>query len=340
LARGADGNFLRDEAIHAVLGDKPTEIPIRLLYDDPAINFPSRYACFVGRSLFCAGDGETAVRQINGMGATVECTCERADLAYGGTDKCKMNGALSVMIDGVGGLGGVWKFRTTSYNSILGIMSSLSFLRSVTGGPLAGLPLKLVIREKQGVTPKGEPVTIFVVAVEFAGDLSELMAHGHRVALERAKTHMSITHIEDEARRVLALAPPDVPLPGDIVDDVVEEFYPAQAVVTDAPPRPVKPAAAPLETVVTYEELKPFKLPFGEGADRFLKFGQAFVSAIKGAATMDEIAEWQSLNMESLIEVQRGAPKAYGSISSAIVDAGAALARAEPGYDSETGEIA
>lgn len=124
LERGKDGNFLPDAALMERLGDKPTEIPVRLLYDDPTLNFPTRLACFVGRTLWCAGDGETATRltelpaQVEGDRVElkphqVSCPCHRQDPAYTGRDKCKMNGALNVLIDGAGGLGGVWKFRTT-----------------------------------------------------------------------------------------------------------------------------------------------------------------------------------------------------------------------------------
>src|ERR1700688_2255375 len=62
LERGKDGNFLLDAASHAKYGERPTEIPVRLLYDDPVLNYPTRYACFIGRTLWCTGDGESAFR--------------------------------------------------------------------------------------------------------------------------------------------------------------------------------------------------------------------------------------------------------------------------------------
>lgn len=229
LQRGEDGNFVRDVEIHKLFGDKPVEIPVRLLYDDPSLNFPTRYACFIGRNLWCAGDGESAMRtDPSGVGKfPVNCTCERQDMAYKGQDKCKMNGVLSVIIDGAGGVGGVWKFRTTSFNTITGIMSSLAFLKSVTGGVLANIPLMLTVRPKQATDPEGRQQTIYVVGLEFRGNIEELQAKGHQIALDRATTHLSITHIEDEARRLLA-APVDAPLPGDDRDDIVEEFYSEQ----------------------------------------------------------------------------------------------------------------
>lgn len=230
LERGADDNFERDDEIHARLGDAPTTIPIRLLYDNPTVNFPTRYACYVGRSLWCHGDGEIAQRlDKEGDGVhEVSCPCPRKEPGYARQDKCKMNGVLSVLIDDAGGIGGVWKFRTTSYNSIVGILSSLAFIRSVTGGVLANIPLLLTLRPKRAQAPDGTPVLIYVVGVEFRGDVAALQATAHQIALDRARTHISIQEIETEARRMLALSPPNAPLPGDVASDVVEEFYPEQ----------------------------------------------------------------------------------------------------------------
>lgn len=240
LDRQEDGNFLRDEAIHAVIGDKPTDIKVRLLYDDPSLNFPTRYAAYKGRQLWCSGDGETASRMDddNKGRSNVKCTCFRQDPEYKGADKCKMNGVLSTLIDGAGGIGGVWKFRTTSYNTIVGIMSSMAFLRQITGGPLANLPLTLQVRPKQATDPEGKQQTIYVVGLEFPGDMEELQNRGHQIALDRATTHISIVHIEDEARRLLSYAPVNVPLPGDDESDVIEEFYPEQVTGQTAPARP------------------------------------------------------------------------------------------------------
>lgn len=247
MQRGADNNFLLDEAAHEALGPKPTSIPVRLLYDDPSLNFPTRYACYKGRQLWCSGDGEQALRVIDSPKAgapsheAVTCPCFRQNPEYAGKDKCKMNGALSVLLEGAGGLGGVWKFRTTSYNSIVGLLSTMAFIRSVTGGPLAGIPFNLIVGAKQAVNPvDGTAVTVYIVGLEYDGDVPQLQQVGHTIALDRARTHMSIAHIEDEARRMLALpAPAGAVLPGDDAADIVEEFYPEQ-VRGDPPPRPTR----------------------------------------------------------------------------------------------------
>ena len=41
---------------------KLTEIPVRLLYDDIDLNFPTRYSCYKGNQCWCTGDGERAQR--------------------------------------------------------------------------------------------------------------------------------------------------------------------------------------------------------------------------------------------------------------------------------------
>lgn len=243
MERDSKGDLIRDEAMHERFGDKPTVLPVRLLYDDPTLNMPTRYACYKGRTLWCAGNGESAQRlnETNGAHFEVECTCPLADptIARKATEmRCKMNGALSVLIDGATGIGGVWKFRTTSYNSILGLLSSMSFIRQMTGGPLANIPLNLTIQGRQAANPvDGTPVQIYVVGLEFAGDMDELMGIGHAVALKRAEMHLSIEHIEEEARRRLSLPlPRNAPLPGDDdAADIVAEYYPEQ---NQAPPRP------------------------------------------------------------------------------------------------------
>lgn len=245
LERGPDGNFVRDEAIHAKLGDKPTRIPILLLYNDIELNFQSRYACFQGRKVWCSGDGDKAHRlNRDGKGTgLVDCTCERIEWDYPGQDKCKFNGTLSMMIQGAGGLGGVWKFRTTSVNSVRNLTGSMQLIKAASGGLLAGLPLDLVLTPKAAILPDGKQSTVYVVSVEFAGTVDELRAISHERALADAHHAGRMVSVEAEARRLLA-----GPQAGTGVfqeedgDDVVHEFYPEQA-AKPAPPGP-RPTAA------------------------------------------------------------------------------------------------
>ena len=316
LERGPDGNFLRDEAMHAQLGDKPTEIPVRLLYDDPTLNLMTRYAVYKGRTLWCSGDGEVADRLSDDgkQRVEVECPCYRQDPAYEGKDKCKINGVLSALIEGASGIGGVWKFRTTSYNSVVGLSSTMAFLRSISAGPLAGLPLMLTLRPKQAASPvDGSPVTVYVVGLEFRGSDAELRAIGHKVALERASAHVSIQMIEAEARRLL-MAPAAVPLPGDDADDIVAEFYPEQ-VADAAPERPKRSDF----TDATSTEPAIAALPFDEASPtRHLDFGKAMAAVIRAAGSLAEIEAHVRANQDLLLDTSTAAPKVYAKLAAVL----------------------
>jgi hypothetical protein len=225
LTRGPDNNFLRDEEIHGRLGEKPTDIPIRLLFNDPFLNFQTVYAAFKGSQRFCTGDGEEAERlQDNGTVKHIGCPCQLLDPGYQGADKCKINGTLSVVIDGAAVVGGVWKLRTTSINTCQGIASSLTLLSGLTGGQIAGIPLMLTLRPKAAVTPGGQSTTVYVVGLEYRGTIEEL----RQLALERATADAAfgerMNRVEEQAR--LMLAAPSV---GSDDMEHVEEFYPKAA---------------------------------------------------------------------------------------------------------------
>ncbi|MBW1953529.1 MAG: hypothetical protein JRI66_10670 [Deltaproteobacteria bacterium] len=84
MQRDAAGRLMPDATLMARLkpeGGKLTEIPVRLLYDDIDLNFPTRYACYKGNRCWCSGDGETAQRLTgeNGKYQEVSCPCERID---------------------------------------------------------------------------------------------------------------------------------------------------------------------------------------------------------------------------------------------------------------------
>lgn len=256
--RGPDGNYVRDEVIHAMLGEKPTSIPVRVLFDDPELVMMSRYAAYRGKTMVCSGDGETAQETgQNGVKTARACPCPRLEQTYKGDDRCKINGALSVIIDGVEGVGGVYTFRTTSWNSVTALISSMQFIRALTGGALAGIQLMLTLRPKTVADPNtGASQTVYVVNLEYPGSVAQLRSEGLAVLQDNASHTQQIKMIEAQARATLALPAPDnVPLAGDDADDVVDEFYP-QAIAAPPPPRPQRSDYAP--TTIDAEELPDF----------------------------------------------------------------------------------
>ena len=134
LQRGPDGNFMVDKEAHERFGERPTEIPIRLLFDQVDLNFSTRYAVYSGKRLWCSGDGETATRiskdpsdkQPLPEPLTVTCPCHRQEPGYSGSDKCKPNGRLSFLIDGISGIGGVDDHGDVGVIGVHGGLTSLS----------------------------------------------------------------------------------------------------------------------------------------------------------------------------------------------------------------------
>lgn len=232
--RGQDNNFIVDDALIAKLqkdhDGKLRRIPITLLYDSLDLNFQSRYACYIGKTLFCSGDGEeanqaipNAEKKISGY-KQVPCVCKRAEFGYEGRDKCKITGKLQFVIRGAERIGGVHVFRTTGRNSVVSILSSLAMIQRVTGGLLAGIPLDLVVSPKNVADPNGQQQTIQVVSVEFGGSMQALQDTAHGILLNNAKYGLQIGRIEEEARALLTAQP--APFSDELDDDDREEFFP------------------------------------------------------------------------------------------------------------------
>lgn len=249
MERGQDNNFLPDTLVMGMLGDAPREIPVVLVYDDIDLNFPTRYAMYSGKTLQCTGDGETARwRNEDGTYQAVQCTCPRQDPAYQGKDKCKITGTLSVIVSGADVIGGVWKFRTTSYNSVVGILSSLAMIKRISGGVLAGIPLTMKLSPKAVTDPVGgSQQTIYVVSLEYRGSAKSLRDHGFTQLLEQQKHGVRIEKIEEQARLLLSYQPD--PYESE-ADDIVPEFFPSQQAGYEEPP------AAGARRVTTFSKRK------------------------------------------------------------------------------------
>ena len=210
-------DFVEDKVIMDMLGSNCTEIPVILLYDDPALNFVISLAHYDSAQCQCRGNGIQAVKA---DGTLIECdpnTCEFAQNRL-----CKPNGVLSVVLQNAPRVGGVWKFRTTGWNSIRNLMSSIQFIHDLTGGRLAGLPLWLTLQPKTTVIPGTKATTtIYMVNIEYRGTIPELMSK----ADTRYVTAEKMALMEAKAAEMLSL--PESP---EECKDIQEEFYPETVV--------------------------------------------------------------------------------------------------------------
>jgi hypothetical protein len=227
MERNQAGRLIEDESLMRRLapdGGKIKEIPVRLLYDDPELNFPTRLACYVGNRCVCQGDGEVAQQLTqDGRYAEVECPCARNHPDYQGRDRCKINGTLSVLIDGTERVGGVWKFRTTSWNTANAILSSMALIRFITGGVLAQIPLKMVLSPKTVTAPGiGQNQVVYLVNLEYAGSEEDLANISYEIRRKQIVHKVRMDRLEEEARMILAH---QVETPEEQAE-VQQEFYP------------------------------------------------------------------------------------------------------------------
>ncbi len=176
-------------------------IPIRLLYNEIDLVFPTQYVSYVNGKLSCSGNG---IKGKTRDGRETACPCKRLDGAYTGKDKCKISGTLSCIIEG-SNVGGCYKFRTTSINSARYILSSLMLIKAATGGLLSFIPLRLVINPKKTIIPStGAPTTIYVVTVEFQGGIDQLQKKALEMGKERVNLIENMRDIEIEARKIVS----------------------------------------------------------------------------------------------------------------------------------------
>jgi len=102
-------------------------------------------------------------------------------------------------------------------------MSSLKLIQAITGGVLAGIPLKLVLSPKTVTVPgTGQNMVVYVVSLEFPGTEQELAKIGYDIAKRRAEHKAKMDQIEAEARKALEHLE-ETP---EEMREVQEEFYP------------------------------------------------------------------------------------------------------------------
>ena len=253
------GNFIPDEKIMKKLkeeqGDKPTELKIRLLFDDIDLNFFTSYTFYQGAKCRCRGDGETAQmgfakkgkpgafklidrdedgKLIDSETKTVEagdtrmivCDPEMCPMMQPddkGATKCKPSGILSCILEDFPQFGGVYRFRTHSWNTLSNIISALEFIKTVTGGILVGLPLKMQMLKKS-TEVHGNVNTVNIV---FDGENWQQMRDQALIEMKNRTAHgVNMLQIEHQALEAGFTIDTDDPA------DVEAEFY------TTAPDEP------------------------------------------------------------------------------------------------------
>lgn len=152
-------------------GAKLRSIPVRLVFGAPELNLRASFTLFdrsTGRP-WCVGDGERCKRVTEQGIERLPCPTPAA-CPLGQEGRCKPYGRLHMRVmvpEAEAGAGagageddglGTFVFRTTGFNSIRTLAARLAYLKAVSGGMLASLPLTLRLRGKSTTMSHRTPI--------------------------------------------------------------------------------------------------------------------------------------------------------------------------------------
>ncbi|BBP74697.1 hypothetical protein PHLH7_08010 [Pseudomonas sp. Ost2] len=241
---------------------KLRSIPIRLLFNEPDLNFRADYSLFdrnTGRPL-CVGNGETCRRLTKEGIQSLPCPSpDGCSLAQG--NACKPYGRLNVLIGDDDPLGS-FIFRTTGYNSIRTLAARLHYLQAISGDRLACLPLELRLRGKSTRQSYGTPIFYVDITVRSGLGMEDALFAAKQLEETRQAAGFDQSTLDQAARQGFNNGAFE-----DSEEDtgaIVEEFFPA---IEDQPSRveplaqlgaPAKPSLAQkLESQATRRKDRP-----------------------------------------------------------------------------------
>lgn len=230
-----------DEGIRKAQGGKIRSIPIRLLFNEPDLNFRAEYTLFdrnSGRPL-CVGNGEQCRRTSEDGIKALPCPApEACPLAKGGA--CKPYGRLNVSIGDDDPLGS-FIFRTTGFNSIRTLTARLHYFQAISGNRLAYLPLELRLRGKSTRQSHGTPIYYVDITVRSSMTVEEALAEAQRLEQQRLASGFNQAALDAVARQGFANGAFEESL--DEGTEIVEEFFPE---ATDSEESPLMPEQSTL----------------------------------------------------------------------------------------------
>lgn len=207
---------------------KLRRIPVRLLFNDPALNLRANYTLFdrgTARPL-CVGDGQSCKRVTDTGIKQLPCAGpDICPLAQEGG--CKPFGRFHVRIDHPGNPSdalSTFVLRTTGINTLRTLMARMQYLQAVSGGLLAYLPLEIRLRGKSTTQSRRTP--IYYVDLGVPGNLSLEVAIRQAVQAAEQATRSGYDQegLEQAAKDGYALGLFEE-LEAEAVE-IVREFYP------------------------------------------------------------------------------------------------------------------
>ncbi len=219
-------NHPLDETLRAGTTGKLRSIPVRLLFDDPELNFRAHYSLFerTNGRLLCAGNGQTCRRMTEtGMQSLACPSPELCEIGSGGL--CKPYGRLNVRIGDDDELGS-FVFRTTGFNSIRTLAVRLRYFHAVSGGLLSAMPLELRLRGKSTTLSRRTPIYYVDLTVRSGMTLGEAISFAKAHAQERIECGFDQAGLDDAARACLSEG--GFEETSEEMGAVLEEFFPPE----------------------------------------------------------------------------------------------------------------
>lgn len=200
--QGKDGWILHphDDVLRKEQGGKIRSIPIRLLFNEPELNFRAEYSFFdrtTGRPL-CVGNGESCKRQDDEGIKQHPCPSpDGCPSAKGGN--CKPYGRLNVALGDDDPLGS-FVFRTTGFNSIRTLAARLQYFKAISGNRLSCLPLELRLRGKSTRQSHGTPIYYVDITVRCGLSVEEALTQARQLDEARQFAGFNQSALDEVAR--------------------------------------------------------------------------------------------------------------------------------------------
>jgi recombination directionality factor gp3-like protein len=195
--------FVCPPEVTAVYGEKPRELDIMLPDDDVSKVAGAAYKMYAAtRGKICTSDGTTAVRIVDDevlgdnpsptqdqldralvkpttkVWSRREIPCPNSECRFFQDNQCKPVMNLIFLLPKVRGLG-VFQLDTGSYNSIVDVRGGIELVKRITGGRIAGVPLKLRIKPTTAY-PDGKKKNVFTLEIVSMETLESAAAMGEK----------------------------------------------------------------------------------------------------------------------------------------------------------------
>ena len=225
-----------DERLRQTANGKLRSIPVRLMFNDPDLNFRAEYSIFdktTGRPL-CVGNGERCKRFTEQGIQTLPCPAPEGCSV--GKGLCKPYARLNVII-GDGDDLGSFIFRTTGYNSIRTLAARLRYLQAISGNRLSCLQLDMKLRAKS--TTQSHRAPVYFVDLTIRDGMSLVEAVSDAMAQDEHRRANGLHQDALDAAASLGFANGAFEESVEELPEIVEEFFddeaPAEHLAMEAP---------------------------------------------------------------------------------------------------------